>query len=395
MPRKTRIQEIDLLRGLAFLAVVMQHAIAHYAAVPQAGLEDAVVMTMILTAAKFAVPVFIFITGLVLFYNYDGELHYGQFLVKRFKDIIVPYLLWSVVFYVFNHGPVWNITADLQQLGRKLFTGKTSFHLWYIVMIIQFYLLFPVVRRLIRFIVKRNTDKLNLIALIAAGLLYVGLTGWIGRIAGIMSGTGIPLLEPLFTIYADRNVLYFYFYFVLGAAAGLNLERWRSWIMKRQVYIFSAGLVLSLWLIYDVTRPFEGVSSGFNFNRMALLHPFMAVFCVVSVLVVYRLAMMLNKAASQRVLGVIRWLGLVSYGAYLIHPLMLRLAYVLDAAIYFNLNATLRMLISFLLCLLLSGAASWLLSVLPLGRYTAGLSLRRKKNKTVPGIKGPGIEAAK
>ncbi|WP_235439864.1 hypothetical protein [Paenibacillus sp. DMB20] len=65
--RKERIPEIERLRGLAFLAVVLQHSIAHYSVEEGMGLADGVGMAAMLLAVKFAVPAFIFITGLVLF----------------------------------------------------------------------------------------------------------------------------------------------------------------------------------------------------------------------------------------------------------------------------------------------------------------------------------------
>lgn len=67
-----------------------------------ARIQDGVLMTLLLLCSKFAVPVFVFITGMVLFYNYDGALKYGTFLRKRFMDIIVPYIIWSLLYELGN-----------------------------------------------------------------------------------------------------------------------------------------------------------------------------------------------------------------------------------------------------------------------------------------------------
>lgn len=155
MPRKARIREIELLRGLAFLAVALQHAIAHYAGLNEARMGDGVLMAILLLAAKFAVPVFIFITGMVLFYNYDGQLRYGSFLRKRFGDIVVPYILWSAVYFTENPGWSGDLLHRFETFASHLVTGKNSYHLWYIVMIVQFYALFPVLRCLMRACAKR------------------------------------------------------------------------------------------------------------------------------------------------------------------------------------------------------------------------------------------------
>ncbi|WKL01241.1 acyltransferase [Paenibacillus amylolyticus] len=99
MPRKERITEIESLRGIAFGAVVLQHSIAHYSLVPETRLEDGVLLAILLMLSKFAVPLFIFITGMVLFYNTGDKLHYGQFMRKRVNDVIVPYLIWSLIYF--------------------------------------------------------------------------------------------------------------------------------------------------------------------------------------------------------------------------------------------------------------------------------------------------------
>ena len=80
-------------------------------------------------ASKFAVPLFIFITGMVLFYNTGEQLKYGRFMQKRLTDVIAPYVVWSLVYFTLTPqgwaGISWQ---DLPELGLKLLTGKTTSH---------------------------------------------------------------------------------------------------------------------------------------------------------------------------------------------------------------------------------------------------------------------------
>ena len=141
--RKPRISEIDILRGAAFLAVVLQHSIAHYFPLPVTGLGDGVLMGLLLIASKFAVPLFVFMTGMSLFYSYDGEVPYLTFMRKRLKDIALPYLPWALLYAAeFQHVQLLD-SSGWQKLGLMLFTGKASYHLWYIVMVFQLY--FPAI----------------------------------------------------------------------------------------------------------------------------------------------------------------------------------------------------------------------------------------------------------
>lgn len=72
MAQKQRITYLDLLRGIAILAVVTIHVTSY----PVAFLSmDSTVYPLyfILNAAsQFAVPAFLFLSSLVLFYRYDG-----------------------------------------------------------------------------------------------------------------------------------------------------------------------------------------------------------------------------------------------------------------------------------------------------------------------------------
>lgn len=115
---------------------------------------------------------FVFITGLVLFYNYDGDVHYGVFVRKRFKDIVLPYLPWAVWYaIVFQHLNLTN-AGSLSKLALMLVTGKASYHLWYIVMIVQFYLLFPLLQRIVR---KSKPASVSIAwaVILLLGLLYM------------------------------------------------------------------------------------------------------------------------------------------------------------------------------------------------------------------------------
>lgn len=384
MPRKARIVEIELLRGFAFLAVALQHAIAHYSIANGARVEDGVIMTVLLMAAKFAVPVFIFITGMVLFYNYDGPVNYGSFIRKRFNDILIPYILWSAIYFGINHG--WNF-GTLHQWGTwimMLFTGKNSYHLWYVVMIFQFYLLFPVFRYLIKKVMRYIPQRVWTANLIFVGILYIVLIYNLSDISRMMTKADIPFFTAFFTTYADRNFLYFSFYFVLGAAAGLFPERWRDWVDKGKVIYSSIFIILFGYYTYLVVMSFQ-TPAGFKitFNAVTLLRPIMVVFLISSIFVTYQYAMRWTNEAGPRGLKLLSLLGKYSYGTYLIHALMLRLSYQFDSLFFASWNVALRTIMSFIICVILSYFLTVVLSYLPFGKWTVGVSSLRKKPDAV------------
>ncbi|MCM3782828.1 acyltransferase [Neobacillus mesonae] len=372
MPKKPKITAIETLRGLAFLAVVLQHSIAHYAYVDEVTYQDSIWMSVILMLSKFAVPVFIFITGMVLFYNYEERLDSKKFLKRRWIDIFLPYLIWSLIYIWKAKGLSGFMPAELVDVLLKLLTGKSSYHLWYIIMIMQFYLLFPLIRRLVIFVNKR-VARHSLLLLIIAGVIYIFLMTQIGEIGMWAAEHNIPILTPLFTIYADRNAIYFFFYFLLGAAAGLYTDGWQNFLKRSRYVVLTLFIFGCAEYVFLLCRSFitsEGLE--INFNRVSLLKPDMALFLIVSVLMIYQFALWLDKGKTAAALA---WVGTFSYGAYLMHALMLKASYWFDAVFFASWSVTVRMFMSFLIASALSLILTRIISSFRAGKWIAGTSM--------------------
>src|SRR4051794_27546355 len=99
MIRRERIDEIQSMRGIAFFAVVLQHALGMFTRLPGVNIADLAVLSFLFNMAKFAVPMFVFITGIVIFYNYYEKLNYPTYLWKRCKEILVPYAVFTPFYY--------------------------------------------------------------------------------------------------------------------------------------------------------------------------------------------------------------------------------------------------------------------------------------------------------
>ncbi|APB71345.1 acyltransferase [Paenibacillus polymyxa] len=386
MSQKERISEVALLRGLAFAAVVLQHSVAHYAVAQGARIQDGVLMTLLLLCSKFAVPVFVFITGMVLFYNYDGVLKYGTFLRKRFMDIIVPYIIWSLLYELGNQLAQSGGYIHPLDFFQKLLNGKSSYHLWYIVMIIQCYVLFPVFRYAVRHLSALLPSKWRPTVLAGFGVLYILLMFAVGPVYQAMDKLQLPVITSWFTLYADRNVIYFFFYFVLGAAAGMNVKRWNAWVTKAQMIYWPLFIVITGYLLYEMIGQFQTPrGTVLSFNYLSLLRPVMAVYCVASIFVAYRVATWIAHKRG-RAASMLTAIGTLSYGAYLMHAFMLRVTYYFDETLFADWSYVLRTLASFVLCMIFSVAGTWLLARLPLGKWIVGLRVRPRPTGGPPAL---------
>ncbi|GAX89068.1 acyltransferase [Effusibacillus lacus] len=373
--KKARIEEIGYLRGIAFLAVVMQHAIAYFAALPQAQLADGVELAILLLAVKFAVPLFVFITGLVLFYNYEGKLHYGEFMRKRFQDIIVPYAVWSLVYFLLYHGIQGNLLKSMKLLFVQIFTGQAFYHLWFVAMIFQFYLLFPLFRLLITKVKERLRTKFAAYAaLLVSGAVFIYVTSEVYVIHERIDRLKIPVFTAWFTDFADRNFVYFFYYFVLGAAAGLSIEHWRGWVTRYKTPVLLTFLAFFSYFLHKVISGFQVVPFfKMNFNDTFLIRPKMAMFLIISMPAVYWLSIQISRHAAPVAKRILHKLGEYSYGAYLIHALVLDICGLVLKHLLPAINLTLQTLLAFALCSFLSIGLTVVLSRLPLGRWTVGI----------------------
>ena len=154
---KTRIYELDHLRAAAFFAVVMQHVLGFYWRHSIFDDTDNYIVGLSFGMVKFAVPMFIFLSGFVLFYNYYGRLDYMRFIGKRMVAIGIPYVLWSFfyVIYMSRSLEVFNMAWGIQFV-KHLFFGSARYHLWYVSMIFQGFILLPIIFLLYGKIEKRR-----------------------------------------------------------------------------------------------------------------------------------------------------------------------------------------------------------------------------------------------
>ena len=100
---------------------------------------------------RFAVPVFVMITGALLLHR---EYDLKDFLKRRLGRVVWPFLFWSAVYiiYSWHNGDVefgddaWaNIKVVLHQLKYGSF-----YHLWYMYMLIGLYFFIPVISKFVR-----------------------------------------------------------------------------------------------------------------------------------------------------------------------------------------------------------------------------------------------------
>jgi len=343
---KGRLDEIDILRGFAFLAVVLQHILAGY--FTNTG-YSVIILSLFLSISRFAVPMFVFITGLVLFYS-SKKLSYFKFINRRFSKIFIPYALVTILYYVYQASSNLihqkNIFVILKDYLFLLVTGKGSYHLWFVIMIFQFYLLIPLFRCVIN---KNNGFKKNMFILAFSFVVYLVIiysrSYYIPYINNGLKSTYFEIL----LVYLDRNFIPWFFYFILGGMAGLYLDEWKRIIarfFKLNIMIYLIGLAPIIYLLLtnksvQATAWYAEISGPLSIK--------MVVFLTASIPVLYFIA---QSLAEKNVVfsNIIKAFGHHSYGCYLIHAFVLHFTRSFTTTVLGWMNPFLQVMVSFLLC---------------------------------------------
>ncbi len=144
-----RLSAYDVTRWVAIVMVVTIH-VTGYAALRHVGSG----MWLLNRTVQAAVPIFVFLTGALLWTRpVTGGVHgYSTFVRRRFVTVAVPYAVWTVVYRLYHTPDLGRVVSGewLQSLGRDLLTGGAHFHLYFVPMIFLLYLVTPAASWLVR-----------------------------------------------------------------------------------------------------------------------------------------------------------------------------------------------------------------------------------------------------
>jgi poly(3-hydroxybutyrate) depolymerase/peptidoglycan/LPS O-acetylase OafA/YrhL len=233
---RPHIIAFDLIRLIIMVFVVSVHTLSF------AGGRVTMSVGAVTTIFHTSRELFLLLTALVLTYNYGHRpLKVGRFWRRRFWLVLPAYIAWSAIYYAANgHTRGAFPTAFLHDLEN----AGARYHLYFLLVSMQIYLLFPV----IRWVLKKTEGYhawLFGAALAYQAWLTVGLHYKVGRhgdglVAQFLNGAGTGN-------WIDTYVLYV----VAGALAGWHFE---------QLCAFTRRYLRSGWRVALVAA--SGVAAG-------------------------------------------------------------------------------------------------------------------------------------
>ncbi|WP_019914383.1 acyltransferase [Paenibacillus sp. HW567] len=322
MGQKERIPQLDIFRAIAIFAVIAIHATSRT-------LSETLDTSMfhpflfINKFSQFAVPSFVFLSGFVLFYNYiDRPLSgktLGKFYSKRMLYILVPYVVFSILYFILKmtSGHTWGMPAEemARKLGKYLLTGTAYTHLYYIIIIIQFYVLFPLILWCLQKVRR--------------------LAAW-APVIGLLLQWGFVVLNKYMTNHGYWQLnkgslaITYFSYFLLGAAIAAYYGSLKKWLVpSREGWRSGKGTGwIALWLLWAAAGIVH-VELWFNSHtKKAVINSlwyegFSNLHALLSCLVLLQMSFLLYGAGRSLLTRMLLSVGACSFGIYLLHPAVL------------------------------------------------------------------------
>jgi len=340
------IDWISNLRIIALYAVIIVHCSApvlmQYGKVPA---SDWWMADFLNASVRFAVPVFVMITGAL---TLQREYEIGSFLKKRLVRVVVPFLFWSLVYVWYswyNEEITFGSDAwmNIKQVLHLLKYGS-SYHLWYVYMLIGLYFFIPVIGKYVR----HATEKEILYFLIIWFAVMMFTQPYLQRYN--------PAVDMhYFAGYAGYLVLGHYLAF-----KQFQIKNLRLWMVL--LLIFSIALIAlgTGWIAAHPSLP--GTTLYEPVNPVILME-------AVSVFMIAKLTI---TKVSPVVTRIRDFAGKYNYGIYLGHALVL---YFLDDPFgisYKLCTPIISIPLTALICFICTLLLVWIVNKLPFGKWVSG-----------------------
>ena len=235
---KDRKTEISYLNILFCLFVVFIHIISYAVAgfTPQSLKYNIVMFPW--RMVSIVVPGFIFLSGLKLFLTGKNNLSFSKYILSRINGIILPYLLCFALYYLF-YVFAYGYEFDIKFIIEQLLSGSLVCHLYFIPLIFQFDLLFPVWKRLI--------DRVHPIIIISIAIMFTSLFSmhFPDMVSNIIPGFIFP--------YNDRFFMTYLVYWICGCYAGKYYDRFKEMLkvnFKAICIIFTTVFAIFIFFTY-------------------------------------------------------------------------------------------------------------------------------------------------
>ncbi len=342
LPLETNLRrdELNYFNAIACLFVILIHVLSLGINTVERTSPAMALIYIPWKLAAYVVPGFLFTGAVKMAMGFDSgrEGRYLPYVLRRITKIYVPYVITVCVYFAY----FWYIgryVADPMLLLRSIIVGDISSPFYYIVTVMQFYLLMPIWR----FITKHIPYFVSIPVSILVTFASI-------RINDVLNVYGITFLG------SDRVFTSYLFFWVVGLYVGANYSKIYSAIIKHRTALLmcSVPAVLFSLLIYWQFK------TG-NFIYVADANCMKLISDTLSIMFFMCLCVIIKNSKAKKTKTLLKWIFGASFSVYLSHYFFLNLAdrYVIDK--FSITDIALKLLVRFVVCYTLPFLWYWVM----------------------------------
>jgi peptidoglycan/LPS O-acetylase OafA/YrhL len=302
---RRRLDHVDAMRPVKQAGVISTHSVLYFA--PAAASLGSGAALLLLHVSREG---FFFVSSCMLTYAYAGlnRSQLGRFYWRRFLSVGIPYLCWSVIYFLFRlpTSHYASVTAAFRSLGLMVATGY--FQLYFLLVIMQFYLVFPLVLMLLR----RTRGHHGLVVACAV----------LAQVA-IAIGMHWNLFPAVMVTFGQQDALSYLLYLTGGCVVAFHLDQVHAWVCAhaRLIVALTVAAALAAEGVYFLAA--NGVTTVLGSGNDPF-QPSVIPFNIGAVTCGYLAGVALVRPQrSGRVRAAVRFGSDNAYGIYLSHMLFI------------------------------------------------------------------------
>jgi probable poly-beta-1,6-N-acetyl-D-glucosamine export protein len=293
--QKKFFEEIPFVRAIACIMVVFVH-ISSGTITADDGSTNTLNLYLY-QLPRLGTPIFAVISAFLLFSSVKQRgFDLKRFFLSRTTKIVLPFVIWTLFYLwvkIYFYGD--EVFTDAQSIMKYFLIGTGYYHLYFMITVIQFYIIFPLIQ-----LIHKRTILLALFALSVLLNVY-----WF---SGPEINTGIELLD---VIMGHRSfVLNWIGFFLFGAVLAYYYSEVLAFVKRQKLLLFVLTGLMFILLCLEIDS--ENI---FTSSRPANL-------IYVPIFVMYLLCIQGLAAKVPFLLKSLNVVGNYSMGIYLVHPVV-------------------------------------------------------------------------
>lgn len=302
MMKQEKHEELNYFNAISCLAVILIHVLSYSVVALQKQSWQFAAVFFPWQIAAYVVPAFLFCGAVKLSFQINESKlpSWPVYMKRRIQKVYLPYVVATVVYFLV-FGIFGKLGLSLKQLLHYLLVGDVSAPLYYIIVVMQFYLLLPLWKWLVQKIPAS-------IALPAAAMIYMLMP----QEASAVTQIGVAFR------YTDRVFPTYLVFWVLGLYVGKHYESVSDALNGHRKAAGCSMLLVLLFAFVSYRLNLEA-KSPLGTGGMKMFSDVLTIIGLLS------LCLWIQQSKHERVKKLLTAIHTVSFPVYLYHCLFLEL----------------------------------------------------------------------